>query len=137
GFLAAGQNIPTADPAKAGPVVWLSANGTSWRRLAGPRLGLPGGTLGITAAAANGGVIVMSGAVAGGTAGSGVWRSTDGGTSWAAVTVPAGTGAPAPFSGVAPLNGGFLAVRPAQVGGNAGANVYASRDGATWRMTAQ
>ncbi len=140
GFLAAGQNVPGGDAAKASPVVWVSANGTTWRRLAGTHLGLAagGGTvLGITAAAVNGGVIMMSGTVGGASTGSGLWRSTDGGTTWTAAALPAGTGATPAISGVAPLKGGFVAVRPAQVSGDAGADVYVSPDGATWRQTAQ
>jgi hypothetical protein len=142
GFLAAGQHVPGGNAAKATPVVWLSANGTTWQRLGATRLGLgaAGGTvLGITSVAANGGAIVMTGTVSGAATGSGAWRSTDGGTSWTAVTIPAAAGvtATAPFSGVASLNGGFVTVRPAQVAGDAGAAVYTSSNGAAWSLTAQ
>lgn len=139
GFLAAGSNVPAGNTAKATPVVWLSADGTTWRRVSSAQLGLAAGTgqvRGITAAAANGGVIVLSGTVAGATAGSAVWRSADGGASWKPVTVPAGAGAQPVISGVAPLKGGFVAVRPAQVNGFARAAVYTSADGATWRRSA-
>jgi len=84
GFLAAGSNIPGGNVAKASPVVWLSANGTTWQRLGATQLGLAAGTglvLGITAAAANGNVIVLAGTVAGTASGAGAWRSTDGGAS--------------------------------------------------------
>jgi hypothetical protein len=139
GFLAAGTNVPGGDAAKASPVVWLSANGTTWQRLGVTQLGLAAGdgrVLGITSAAANGSVIVMSGTVAGAATSSAVWRSADGGASWTAVTVPAGGGASAAITGVAPLRGGFVAVRPATVGGSAGAAVYTSADGTTWRQSA-
>jgi hypothetical protein len=139
GFLAAGQNIPGGNAAKATPVVWLSANGTTWQRLSGSRLSLAGGTgtvTGITAAAANGGVIVIAGTVSGATSSSQVWRSTDGGQAWTLVTVPATNGAGATISGIAPLKTGFVAVRPAQVNGDAGAAVYTSADGAAWQQTA-
>jgi hypothetical protein len=139
GFLAAGQNIPAGDLAKASPVVWVSSNGVTWQRLGVAQLGLAAGTgrvLGITNAAANGGVIVMSGTVAGTTTSSGAWRSTNGGTSWTAVTVPVGGGASATIAGLAPLKGGFVAVRPAQDNGFARAAVYISPDGATWRRSA-
>ncbi|HMD92104.1 MAG TPA: hypothetical protein VKG80_05620 [Trebonia sp.] len=138
GFLAAGTNIPGGDAAKASPVVWLSANGTTWQRLGGTGLGLAAGSgrvLGITAAAANGGTILLAGTVAGATTGSGTWRSANGGTTWTAVTIPAG-GAAATISGIAPLSAGFVAVRPAQVAGSAGAAVYTSPDGATWHKAA-
>jgi hypothetical protein len=140
GFLAAGQNIPGGDAAKASPVVWLSANGTTWQRLGGTRLNLAAGTgkaLGITAVAANGGVVVMAGTVAGATTAAQLWRSADGGMSWTAVPNSAGGGLGAAISGLAPLGGGFIAVLPAQVAGTSGATVYTSQDGATWQQSAQ
>jgi hypothetical protein len=139
GFLAAGTNVPGGDTAKASPVVWLSANGTTWQRLAASQLAVPGvgEVTGITAAAANGGVIVMSGTLAGQAAGSAVWRSANGGTSWTAVTVPAGGGASATIAGLAPLRGGFVAVRSAPVGGSSGATVDTSANGTTWQRSAQ
>jgi len=139
GFLAAGTNVPGGDTAKASPVVWLSANGTAWQRLGGSQLGLAAGTgqvTGITGAAANGGVIVLDGTVAGAATASGVWRSANGGTTWTAVTVPAGGGASAAIAGLAPLRGGFLAVRSAPVGGAAGAAVYTSANGTAWQQSA-
>jgi hypothetical protein len=139
GFLAAGSNVPGGNAAKASPVVWLSANGTTWRRLGATQLALPAGNgrvLGITAAAANGAAIVMSGTTAGPAIASGAWRSTDGGASWKAVTVPAGGGASATIAGLAPLRGGFVAVRSAPVGGTVGAAVYTSVDGIAWRQSA-
>ena len=138
GFLAAGTNVPGGDAAKASPVVWLSANGTTWQRLGGTQLGLAAGAgraLGITAAAANGGVILLAGTVAGAVTGSGVWRSTDNGTSWTAVTVPAAGGASPAIAGLAPLKTGFVAVRAAPEGPAGGGAVYTSADGATWRLT--
>jgi len=135
GFLAVGQNGPSA------PVIWMSANGTSWQREAGTGLSLPvpAGTtvLAINHAAANGTTIVLSGTVA--TANgheSAAWRSTTGGTSWSAVTIPAGNGAAVTISGLAPLRGGFVAVRTAIVNGDTGALVYTSPDGATWTKSA-
>jgi hypothetical protein len=136
GFLAAGSNVPGGDTAKATPVVWLSANGTTWRRVGGTQLGLAAGAgqvLGITSAAANDSVIVLSGTVAGATTGSGMWRSANGGTIWTPVTLPS-TGAA--VSGVAPLSAGFVAVRPAEIGGFARAAVYTSPDGTTWHQSA-
>jgi hypothetical protein len=139
GFLAAGTNVPGGDAAKASPVVWLSANGTTWQRLGVTQLGLTAGdgrVLGITGAAANGGVTVMTGTVAGATTGSGMWRSADGGTSWTLVTLLSGGGANATIDGVAPLRGGFVAVRPASAGGTADAAVYTSANGTSWQQSA-
>jgi len=139
GFLAAGTNVPGGNAAKASPVVWLSANGTTWQRLGVTQLGLAAGNgrvLGITGAAASGGAIVMSGTVAGAATASGVWQSANGGTTWTAVTVPAGGGASATIAGLAPLRGGFVAVRSAPVGGTTGAAVYTSANGTAWRQSA-
>jgi hypothetical protein len=139
GFLAAGQNIPAGGLAKASPVVWVSSNGVTWQRLGATQLALAAGTgkvLGITNVAANGGVIVMSGTVAGATTSSGAWRSTNGGMSWTAVTIPVDGGANATIVGLAPLKAGFVAVRPAQVNGFVRAAVYISPDGAAWRRSA-
>jgi hypothetical protein len=139
GFLAAGANVPGGNAAKASPVVWLSANGTTWRRLGVTQLGLAAGTgrvLGITAAAANGGVILLSGTVAGATTSSAAWRSTDGGATWRMVTIPAVGGATAAISGLAPLSAGFVAVRPAVIGGSRRALVYTSPNGTAWHQSA-
>jgi len=139
GFLAAGANVPGGNAAKASPVVWLSANGTAWRRLGVTQLGLAAGTgrvLDITAAAANGRVILLSGTVAGATTRSAVWRSTDGGATWRTVTIPAAGGATAAISGPAPLSAGFVAVRPADIGGSRRALVYTSPNGTAWHQSA-
>jgi hypothetical protein len=139
GFLAAGTNVPGGNAAKASPVVWLSANGTTWQRLGVTQLGLAAGSgrvLGITGAAANGATIVMDGTVAGAATASGAWRSANGGTTWTAVTVPAGGGASATIAGLAPLRGGFVAVRSAPEGGAAGAAVYTSANGTAWQQSA-
>jgi hypothetical protein len=77
---------------------------------------------------------VIAGTVAGTTPSSQLWRSADG-TSWTPVTLPAGTG-PAPISGLAPLKGGFVAVEPAQVDGDTGAEIFTSANGAIWQMSA-
>ncbi len=140
GFIATGQ---TAVGNSAAPVLWLSATGTVWRRLAGPQLSLPvaAGTrvTGITRVAASGTVIVLAGTVTttGGTQSSAAWRSADGGTTWTPALIPAaannGGGA---IAGLAQLGNGFVAVRPAVVSGTTGANVYTSADGTAWRQSA-
>jgi hypothetical protein len=139
GFLAVGQNGPSAGTSS--PVIWLSANGTSWRREAGTGLSLPvpSGTqvLALTHAAGSGMTIVLSGTVeeANGHE-SAAWRSTDGGASWSAVTIPAGNGAAVTIAGLAPLRSGFVAVRTAVVNGDTGALVYTSQNGTTWTKSA-
>jgi hypothetical protein len=140
GFVAAGQN---ASGGNSVPVIWLSASGTSWRRLSGAQLNLPAPAgarvTSITHAAANGMAIVASGTLSSGE--SATWRSADGGVTWVPVTIPVDAGAAVTISGLAPLRTGFLAVRTARVtkatGNSAtGAVVYTSRDGVTWTRSA-
>ncbi|MGH3164942.1 MAG: hypothetical protein ACRDN0_03485, partial [Trebonia sp.] len=135
GFLAAGSNAPGGTAAQASPVVWLSANGSSWQRISATRLGLTssaGRVLGITSAAANGGTVVISAAVQGG--GSATWESTNGGTTWMPVTVPAGTDDSATIAGLAPLGKGFVAVRANPADGSA--DVFTSVNGTAWQRSA-
>jgi hypothetical protein len=139
GFIATGQTGAGGNP--AAPVLWLSATGTSWHRLAGPQLSLPvaAGTrvTGITHVAASGTVIVLAGtvAMAGGGQASAAWRSADGGATWTPALIPAAANGGA-IAGIAPLGNGFVAARPAVVNGITGAIVYASADGAAWRQSA-
>jgi hypothetical protein len=162
GFMAAGANAPGGDEAKASPVVFLSANGVSWRRLGAGQLGLTAGTgrvLGIRYAAVYGNRILIAGDVAEpagrpGRAGtvptSAAWLSSDGGTTWALAVPPAralsaqalsaqalaGHGARAQISGAAATGDGFVLVRPASVGGRPAADVYLSRNGTAWTFEA-
>ena len=144
GFLAAGENVPPGNPAAASPVVWTSVNGVTWRRLGAAQLHLVagGGTAGaLTAAAADGAAIVVSGVISTDKAqstvrASGVWRSTNGGASWSAVTVPASNGATGAIAGLAATANGFAAVRPGRAKGGTDAVVFTSADGTTWRFGA-
>ena len=144
GFLAAGENVPPGDPAAASPVVWTSVNGVTWRRLGAAQLHLAagGGTAGaLTAAAADGTAIVVSGVVStdqaqGTVRSSGVWRSTNGGASWSVVTVPVSNGATATIAGLAATANGFAAVRPGRAKGGTDAVVFTSADGTTWKFGA-
>ena len=145
GFLAAGENVPPGDPAAATPVVWTSANGVTWRRLGAAQLHLTaeGGRAGaLTSAAADGaatvisGVVTMNGARGGGArSASGVWRSTNGGATWSAATVPVSSRATASAAVAATANG-FVAVRPGQAKTGADAVVFTSPDGAAWKFGA-
>jgi hypothetical protein len=140
GFIAAGTNVPAGDPAAATPVIWISANGTTWRRIGGTQLNLPAGTghaASISHVAAQGNSIVITGAIAT-TKGkatrltTGAWRSTDGGTTWQQVTIPITNGATASISGLAATGSGLVAIRPGKGKNGADAVVYTSADGATW-----
>ena len=140
GFLAAGANVPPGNPAAASPVIWTSADGITWHRLGAAQLHLTtaGGPAGaLTSAAASGAAIVISGTVTTNGAGAarqvaGAWRSTNGGTTWSAVTVPVSNGATPASVAVAATAHGFVAVRP----GPAGAVVFTSADGTAWKFAA-
>ncbi len=101
--------------------LWVSRDGMSWRQ---PRLALgPGETLrDVYSAAAHGPATVIAGTVARGTVTyAAVWLSTDGGSSWTRVTLPAGG-----IVGLASDAAGFLAVRPDGV-------TYFSPNGQHWQ----
>ena len=153
GFIAAGANVPGQEQSRAtpgvqeggNPVIFLSADGTSWTRLSGSRLRLAAGsgrTLDIRLAAAYRNRILMAGDVAVPTAGGGIvrtggaWLSDDGGRNWTPVSVPTGHGAQAQFSDAATTAAGFLLVRPAVVDGVPAADVYRSANGTTWTFAA-
>jgi hypothetical protein len=137
GFVAVGEHTG----AQPGPVVWTSSAGRPWQRWTGPARGLTARSGHVTAlrwAAAEGGVVVAGGPIAG-AAGqgrrpdAGVWRSTDGGLTWKPVTLPASHGATAGLAGVAASGTGFVAVRPGHAAGRQDAVTYQSAQGATWR----
>ncbi len=154
GFIAAGTNTiaagtNTPDGAEVTPVIFLSSDGTSWRRLGADRLRLAAGSgraLDIRLVAATGRLILIAGDVAtpvtsGGSRHvtvrtGGAWLSDDGGSSWRAVTVPTGHGAQDQFSDAAATADGFLLVRPATVNGVRAADVYRSGNGTAWTFAA-
>ena len=145
GFIAAGSNVPGGDAAKAGPVVFLSANGTSWQRLDAAQLGLAAGAgrvTGIRYAAAYGNEILIAGDVVTTVTSHGrtensetsaAWLSGNGGTTWRLVVRPA---AQAQISGEAVTRDGFILVQPATAGGTPAVAVYRSPDGRAWTRTA-
>jgi len=145
GFLAAGSATQRGG---SRAVIWVSFHGLSWRRVDAPQLHLaaPGPVRAIIFAAAHGDNTVIAGQVAKTVVtGTGsrrrtrhttevdLWRSPDGGQSWARVLVPVTNGAANAVSGLGPSGAGFVLVRPA-VGGKAGRGgvVYISTTGKSW-----
>jgi hypothetical protein len=114
GFLAAGGN-------DGKPVVWTSANGTTWQRTT-PTLN---GATSITSAAGTSNAIVITSKTT-------AWRSTDG-VNWTQVTVPQ-TDAKNAFTGVAQIANGFVIIRPGAARSQAIA--YTSATGQTWTRSA-
>jgi hypothetical protein len=135
GFLAAGEAATAGGGIQA--VIWTSGDGLTWQRKTATQLGLTalGGTAqGIVYGAAHGPDTVISGGVAGGGNVSATWLSTDGGSTWTAVTIPAGHGAGTSLSGLGFDGSGLIAVRPGQ-GANGGADgvAYFSPNGHDWQ----
>ena len=136
GFLAAGVAADGAQATQA--VLWTSRDGVTWQRKTAAQLGLagPGETVqDIAYITARGTDTLISGQVAkGGTTYAGVWLSTDGGSTWTRVTVPADHGAGTAITGLGSDASGFLAVRPGRsANGTPGAVAYFSPNGTTWQ----
>ena len=146
GFVAAGSSAPVGGQAGASPVVFLSANGSTWQRLGAAQLGLATGgsgrVLDIRYAAAYRNQILIAGDVApaaGQTPESAAWLSSDGGTTWTLAVppgAPAGHGAQAQISGEAVTAGGFLLLRPAAAARKPAVDVYRSANGTAWTFGA-
>jgi len=152
GFIAAGANVPGGDQAKASPVVFLSRNGISWRRLGAGQLRLAAGTgraLDIRYAAAYRNQVLIAGDVTEvtGRAGravtvrtSAAWLSGDGGATWTLAVrpavAPAGHGARAQISGEAVTRDGFILFRSATAGTRPAVDVYRSPNGTAWTFEA-
>jgi Protein kinase domain len=128
GFLAAGQG------SGGQAVIWTSPDGVTWQRMTAAPLGLTaqGRTLaGVSWATSYRNATVISGQFADGQYGT--WLSTDDGSAWTPVTVPATGGAEDTVSGLAADGSGLIAVRPGRAGG---AVAYFSPNGLTWKYTA-
>ncbi|HET9971797.1 MAG TPA: hypothetical protein VFQ68_26420 [Streptosporangiaceae bacterium] len=144
GFIAVGANRPGGDQARSTPVIFTSANGTTWQRLAGARLNLGTGALDVTFAAASGKLILIGGdalttevtgqpkrtvQVKTGAA----WLSSDGGATWKPVAgTAAGPGSQPQVAGLAAVNGGFVLLRPATVANRPAVDAFFSPNGVAW-----
>jgi serine/threonine protein kinase len=128
GFLAAGQG------AGGQAVIWTSPDGLTWQRMTAAPLGLTAQdrTLAsVSWAASYGDATVISGQYADGRYGT--WLSTDGGSAWTPVTIPATGGAEGTISGLAADRSGLIAVRPGRADD---AIAYFSPNGRTWQYAA-
>ncbi len=136
GFLAAGVAADGGQATQA--VIWTSRDGLTWQRETAAQLGLagPGETVqSISYITSRGPDTVISGQVSGaGTTYAGVWLSTDGGSTWTRVTVPADHGAGTAITGLAFDGSGLLAVRPGRsASGATDAVAYFSPNGTRWQ----
>jgi hypothetical protein len=130
GFVAGGQGQAAGGGNQA--LVWVSHDGITWQRMTAAQVGM---TLSgqvpqaISFAATRGNDTVIS------DGGSGVWLSTNGGTSWTTVTVPVDHGAKNTISGLTSDRSGLLAVRPGTTATGAPDGVaYFSTNGQTWQF---
>ena len=136
GFLAAGVAADRDHATQA--VIWTSRDGVTWQRKTAAQLGLagPGETVqNISYITSRGTATVMSGQVTrDGATYAGVWLSTDGGSTWTRVTVPADHGAGAGITGLGSDASGLLAVRPGRSANGAPDGVaYFSPNGTAWQ----
>ena len=136
GFLAAGAG--SADGGSSQAVIWTSPDGVTWHRMTAAQLGLAAAgerVLDISHATWLGDDTVISGDVAaGGTTYSAAWLSTNGGSAWTRVTIPADHGAGTSITGLAFDSAGLLAIRPGRSASGASDGVaYFSPNGRAWQ----
>ena len=131
GFVAGGQGKISGGGNQG--LVWVSHDGITWQRLTAAQVGM---TLSgqppqaISFAATRGNDTVIS------DGGSGVWLSTDGGSTWSTVTVPVDHGAKNTISGLSSDGSGLLAVRPGTTAsGSPDGVAYFSPNGQTWQFS--
>ena len=142
GFLAAGAG--SANGANRGApqaVIWTSRDGVTWQRMTAAQLGLagPGETvLNISHATSRGNATVISGTVArGGTSYDAAWLSTNDGTAWTRVAIPADHGAGPAITGLGFDGSGLIAVRPGRTASGAADGIaYFSPNGQAWQYSA-
>jgi hypothetical protein len=128
GFVAAGTAAVSGGGTQA--VVWTSHDGVTWQRKTAAQLGLTAS--GIVYATSHGKDVLIAGGQA--SAGSGAWLSTDGGSTWAPVTIPVDHAASTALSGVGFDASGLIAVRPGQAAsGGADGVAYFSPNGQDWQ----
>ena len=104
-------------------MIWTSRDGLTWQRMTAAQLGLagPGETvLNISYATWRGNATVISGAVSSGQGPyDAAWLSTNGGTAWTRLTIPADHGAGTAISGLGFDGSGLIAVRPGRTASGA------------------
>jgi hypothetical protein len=138
GFLAAGQGTAPGGGTQA--VVWTSRDGLTWQRMTAAQLGLagPGETVqSIYFATFRGTDTLIGGTVAGnGTTYSAVWLSTNGGSAWTRVTIPADHGAGNSIAGLGSDASGLIAVRPGRSASGTDIGIsYFSPNGRDWQYS--
>lgn len=151
GFLAAGSHTSGG---KTTPVVWESDDGKTWTRSDEAQFDVPGGSAQKIYGLATRADVLVAGGTQSRTVtkevtvkkgkkkkkekkkttvdSDGFWRSTDGGSTWQAVSVPQSGGSGGYFVGLGATKDDFYAVRPGS-GGHNGV-VMSSADGQSWKQ---
>jgi hypothetical protein len=155
GFAAAGAHSPDGTTTKG--VVWTSPDGGTWQRRNVPGAGA------FDKVAASGGILLAHGTsvrtetrtvrsrggkprkVTRTVQGDGLWRSADGGVTWAPVSVRHGLGSYGPVSGLTAGPGGFFLKREGKRVTGRGQKrrtsvycvIFSSRNGASWTPLAR
>jgi len=151
GFIAVGANVPAGEAARSTPLIFRSANGTTWQRRQPNLPAGPGHALDLRYAAAAGKLIMVAGdedaitvtgkpkrpaTVQAGAA----WLSADGGSTWTPaagpVLKPPGPGAQPEVTGLATAGGGFVLLRPATVAKRPAIDAYFSPNGLAFTFQA-
>jgi len=142
GYLAAGSGAGSGRGHHTA-VIWTSPDGLTWQRMTAAQLGLaaPGETVqSISYATWRGHATVISGAVWNTRVKASydvAWLSTNGGTTWTRLSIPAERGARAAISGLGSDGSGLVAVRPGRTAGGAADGIaYFSPNGQTWQYAA-
>ncbi|TDD32540.1 hypothetical protein E1287_22415 [Actinomadura sp. KC06] len=136
GYLAVGDNSPKGDFTDSRPAVWLSGDGQRWEARVGDQIGVQvsKGKFSLVEAAASGNVILLEGLVTPDSGKPGpyrvVWRSEDGGRTWATSDVPVPKGSRGLMVGGG--QAGFLAMREIKSSGKLYGQAFTSKDGKSW-----
>ena len=151
GYVAVGKNLqPRGTGVVRAPVLWMSADGLTWRRLAGSQLDLPARKARVVAlrwAAAYGGTLMIAGDVSRTVVRhhgkrkvrvvretGAVWRSRDHGGHWWLANPPVSRRVTGGLAGLSPTGSGIVAIRPGHTWRHARDAVsYVWGGGSTWR----
>ncbi|HKA98285.1 MAG TPA: hypothetical protein VKD66_18635 [Streptosporangiaceae bacterium] len=151
GYVAVGKNLhPRGTGVVRTPVLWTSADGLTWQRMAGSRLDLPARKARVVAlrwAAAHGGTLMIAGDVSRTVVRRhgkrkvrvvretrAVWRSSDNGGHWWRANPPVSQRATGGLAGLAATGSGIVAIRPGHASRHARDAVsYVWGRGSMWR----
>ncbi|WP_208868691.1 hypothetical protein, partial [Microbispora triticiradicis] len=129
GFLAVGAT--TLRDGTAGPVAWVSADGTGWTRVDTEQIGTPDKVRGMRAVAARGDRVVALADPGSGDTVSVILRSDDGGRTWLRTAAAISDVRPEPGA-LAAAEKGFVLVPTRQRDAGGEVRVYCSPEGAAW-----